>query len=127
MGKESGGLLFRVTIGGAELVELKRHWHHLPEECVGMQAKVQRHNGTRPLELTEEEFSWVLAILDAVLQTPEGYPLDSPPGQQDPAPLEFVNRDDPRCVTCRALYERLGRAYDLAMTGKHRARTIEVS
>jgi hypothetical protein len=94
MGKQTGGVGFRVKSDGAELVELKRHWHHLPEGCAGMQGKVQKHTGKRPLELTEDEFSWVVAILDAVLQTPKGYPLDSPPGMRDSPPLEFVGKEE---------------------------------
>jgi len=125
MGEQKRELMFRVKIEGAELVELKRHWHHLPEECRGMQGKIQKHAGNRPLELTEEELSWVVAILDAVLQTPKGYPIDSPPGMRNPPPLEFVGKEDPRHLTCKGLYERLSVAYDRAMKGRQRG-TIEV-
>jgi len=126
MARQAGGLVFRVKIDGAELVELKRHWHHLPEGCGGMQRKVQKHTGKRPLDLTEDDFSWVVAILDAVLQTPEGYPLDGPPGMRSPAPLEFVGKDDPRCLACRGLYERLRRAYERVIKGRRRHGTVEV-
>jgi hypothetical protein len=125
MDKQNRGLVFRVKIEGAELVELKRHWHHLPEECAGMQGKIQKHAGKRLLELTEEELSWVVAILDAVLQEPKGYPLDSPPGMRNPPPLEFVGKDDPRHLACKGLYERLSSAYERAMKGR-RGGTIDV-
>jgi len=126
MNKRKGGLVFRVKIDGVELVELKRHWHHLPEGCGAMQAKVQKHSGKRPLELTEDEFSWVVAILDAVLQTPEGYPLDSPPGKRSPAALEFVGKDDTPRLACQGLYKRLSSAYERVINGRRRRGTVEV-
>ncbi len=126
MAKQTGGLMFRVRIDGAELVELKRHWQHLPEECSWMQEKVQKHAGKRPLELSEDEFSWVVAILEAVLHTRKGYPLDSPPGTLHPPPLEFVKKDDPRCVACRGLYQRLNKAYERVIKGRRRRGTVEV-
>jgi len=77
------------------------------------------------LELTEEELSWVVAILDAVLQEPKGYPLDSPPGMRNPPPLEFVGKDDPSHLACKGLYERLSSAYERAMKGR-RGGTVDV-
>ena len=126
MAKQTGGLMFRVKIDGAELVELKRHWHHLPEGCGWMQGKIQKHVGKRPLDLSENEFSWVVAILESVLQTPKGYPLDSPPGTWPLPPLEFVKKDDPRCIACQGLYERLNKAYERVIKGRRRRGTIEV-
>ena len=120
MDEQKRGLVFRVKVEGAELVELKRHWHDLPEECAGMQGKIQNHAGKGLLELTEDEFSWVVSILDAVLQAPTGYPIDSPPGMRNPPPLEFVGKDDPRCLACKGLYDRLCRAYERAMKGPRR-------
>ena len=126
MARQTGGLVFRVKIDGAELVELKRHWHHLPEGCGWMQGKIQKHAGKRPLELSEDEFSWVVAVLDAVLQTPKRYPLDNPPGPLSWTPLEFVKKDDPRCIACQGLYERLNKAYERVIKGRRRRGTIEV-
>ena len=126
MAKQTGGLMFRVKIDGAELVELKRHWHHLPEGCGWMQGKIQKHVGKRPLDLSENEFSWVVAILESVLQTPKGYPLDSPPGTWPLPPLEFVKKDDPRCIACQGLYERLNKAYERVIKGRRRRGIVEV-
>ena len=126
MAKQTGGLMFRVKIDGAELVELKRHWHHLPEGCGWMQGKIQKHVGKRPLDLSENEFSWVVAILESVLHTRKGYPLDSPPGTWPLPPLEFVKKDDPRCIACQGLYERLNKAYERVIKGRRRRGTIEV-
>lgn len=126
MARQMGGLVFRVKVDGGELVELKRHWHHLPEGCGWMEAKIQKHTGKRPLELTEDEFSWVVAILEAVLHTPEGYLLDSPPGMRNPLPVEFVRKDDPRCVACMGLYQRLTKAYERVIKGRRRRGTVEV-
>ena len=126
MAKQTGGLMFRVRIDGAELVELKRHWHHLPEGCGWMQGKIQKHVGKRPLDLSENEFSWVVAILESVLQTPKGYPLDNPPGPLSWTPLEFVKKDDPRCIACQGLYERLNKAYERVIKGRRRRGIVEV-
>jgi len=126
MAKQTGGLMFRVKIDGAELVELKRHWHHLPEGCGWMQGKIQKHVGKRPLDLSENEFSWVVAILESVLHTRKGYPLDSPPGTWPLPPLEFVKKDDPRCIACQGLYERLNKAYERVIKGRRRRGIVEV-
>ncbi len=103
---------FRFLIEGLELEELKRHWHDLPEECASLQPKIQRYQSKRPLVLAEWELEWVLSVLDAVLTDQNGYPLDYPPGTSGPWPLEYVSRDDPRCVALQSLHDRLRQAYE---------------
>jgi len=44
-----------------------------------------------------------VAVLDAVLHDPKGYPCV----QYDPWKLEYVPRTDERCVTCQRLYDQL--------------------
>ena len=41
--QDAGEREFRFLIKGLELEELKRHWHHLPEECASLQPKIQRY------------------------------------------------------------------------------------
>ncbi len=97
-----------------------------------MQGKIQKHAGKRPLELSEDEFSWVVAILESVLHTRKGYPLDSPPGTWPPpgtldlTPLKFVKKDDLRRIVCQGLYERLDKAYERVIKGRRRRGTVEV-
>ncbi len=92
----------RITVTGDELVELKRHAHEIPD-CPGLDRQIQKYDGKRPLVITRDELDWVVAVLDAVLHDPQGYPCV----QCDPRKLEYVPRTDDRCKTCRRLYRRL--------------------
>lgn len=92
----------RFSVTGSELVELKRHAHEIPE-CPGLDRRIQRHNGCGPLLMSCDELDWLVAVLDAVLHNPKGYPCV----EYDPWKLEYVARTDERCVTCRRLYDRL--------------------
>ena len=114
MTRTRGEREFRFLIEGLELEQLKRHWHHLPEECTSLEPKIQRYTGKRPLALAVWELEWVMAILEGVLAEPRGYPLDQPPGTPEPWRLEFVPRDDPRCVALQTLHARLLDAYEQA-------------
>ena len=92
----------RIVVRGDELVELKRHAHDIPE-CPGLERRIQRHNGKGRLVVSEHELGWIVAVLDAVLNDPKGYPCV----QYDPWKLEYVPRTDERCMTCQRLYARL--------------------
>jgi len=89
-------------VTGFELVELKRHAHEIPE-CPGLDRRIQRYNGRGLLLMSCDELDWLVAVLDAVLHDPKGYPCV----EYDPWKLEYVPRTDERCVTCQRLYDRL--------------------
>lgn len=97
----------RIVIEGAELVELKRHAHQIPE-CPGLGRRIQRYDGNKPLAISPEELDWLVAVLDAVLHDPKGYPCV----EHDPWKLEYVPPTDERCVVCRQLCDRLNQESD---------------
>ena len=97
----------RIVIDGAELVELKRHAHQIPE-CPGLDRRIQRYDGNRPLAISLDELDWLVAVLDAVLHDPKGYPCV----EYEPWKLEYVAPTDERCVVCRRLYDRLNQESD---------------
>ncbi len=92
----------RITVADDELIELKRHAHKIPE-CPGLDRRIQKYNGRGSLKLSRDELDWLVAVLDAVLHDPKGYPCV----QYDPWKLEYVPTADERCVTCQRLYDRL--------------------
>jgi hypothetical protein len=92
----------RIVIEGSELAELKRHAHEIPE-CPGLDQRIQRHDGSKPLEVSLDELGWLVAVLDAVLHDAKGYPCV----EHQPWKLNYVPRTDERCVVCRRLYDRL--------------------
>ena len=94
----------RIVIDGAELVELKRHAHDIPE-CPGLDRRIQRYGGNKPLVISPDELDWLVAVLDAVLHDPKGYACI----EYEPWSLEYVLSTDERCVACWQLYERLER------------------
>jgi len=53
----------RIVIDGAELVELKRHAHQIPE-CPGLDRRIQRYDGNRPLAISLDELDWLVAVLN---------------------------------------------------------------
>jgi hypothetical protein len=120
--------LCRVKVTGPELVELKRHAHKIPE-CSGLDRRIQRYDGTGLLKLTRDELDWLVAVLDAILHNPKGYPCV----EYDPFKVEYVPPTDERCVACQRLYERLNgeaeRQYEATrkrlIEVKKRARTRE--
>jgi len=89
-------------VTGDELVELKRHAHKIPD-CPGLDQRIQRYNGKGSLVVSRDELDWLVAVLDATLHDPKGYPCV----QWEPWKLEYVPRTDERCVTCQRLYDRL--------------------
>ena len=113
----------RIIVNGPELVELKRHAHQIPE-CHGLERRIQRHVGNKPLVVSVAELDWLVAVLDAVLQDPKGYPFV----ERQPWKLEYVPRTDERYVVCRRLYDRLdqesGRQFGVAMKKRNKARKL---
>jgi hypothetical protein len=92
----------RISVTGAGLVELKRHAHEIPA-CPGLGRRIQKYSGQKPLVISRDELDWLVAVLDAVLHDPKGYPCV----QYDPWKLEYAPRTDERCVICQRLYDRL--------------------
>ena len=109
----------RIVIDDLELVELKRHAHEIPE-CPGLDRRIQRHGGNKPLVISLAELDWLVAVLDAVLHDPKGYPCV----EHQPWKLEYVPRTDERCVVCRRLYDRLHQESDRLseVAGKKRSK-----
>ncbi len=58
--------------------------------------------------VSPDELDWLVAVLDAVLRDPKGYPCV----EHQPWKLEYVPRTDERCVACRRLYDRLEQESD---------------
>ena len=110
----------RIVIEGAELVELKRHAHEIPE-CPGLDRRIQRHDGNKPFVISLDELDWLVAVLDAVLHDAKGYPCV----EHQPWRLEYVPSTDERCVVCRRLYDRLeqesDRLFEVAMKKRNKA------
>ena len=107
MGRSAAGKTCRLIVEGSELVELKRHAHEIPE-CPGLDRRIQRYDGSKPFVMSLHELDRLVAVLDAVLHDPKGYPCV----EYQPWKLEYVLLTDERCVACRQLYERLERASD---------------
>ncbi len=97
----------RIIVKGSELVGLKRHAHEIPE-CPGLDRRIQRYDGNKPLAMSLDELDWLVAVLDAVLHDPKGYPCV----EHQPWKLEYVPSADERCAACRRLYERLEQESD---------------
>jgi hypothetical protein len=93
---------YKILISGDELVELKRHAFEIPE-CPGLDKRIQKYEGKKPFALTLHELGWLVAVLDAVLSDPNGYPCV----EYNPWKLDYVPTSDERCRTCKDLYDRL--------------------
>jgi hypothetical protein len=102
--KEHDPNLCRLKVTGPELAELKRHAHKIPE-CPGLDRRIQRYYGTGFLKVTRDELDWLVAVLDAVLHDPKGYPCV----EYDPFKVEYVPPTDERCMACQRLYDQLNR------------------
>ena len=107
MGRSAAEKTCRIVVEGSELVELKRHAHEIPG-CPGLVRRIQRYDGNKPFVMSPDELDWLVAVLDAALHDPKGYPCV----EHQPWKLEYVLPTDERCVACRQLYERLERASD---------------
>ncbi len=107
MGKCVAQETYRIVIEGSELVEFKRHAHQI-SECPDLDRRIQRYDGNKPLVISLDELDWLVAVLDAVLHDPKGYPCV----EYEPWKLEYVPPSDERCVACRQLYDRLEQESD---------------
>jgi len=97
----------KILICGDELVELKRHAYQLPE-CRSVEPKIQRYKGNKPFVFSLDELSWIVAVLEAVLNDPHGYPVI----ELNPWNMEYVPKTDERYCTCKRLYQRLEAEYN---------------
>ena len=57
----------KIRVTGAELDELKRHGHCLPE-CPGLDHRIQKYSGRKPLRLSVDELGWLMAVLDVAYE-----------------------------------------------------------
>lgn len=92
----------KITIEGNDLIELKRHAHQIPK-CPGLDKRMQKYKGDKPFVFTTHELEWMIAVLDAVLNDPEGYPAI----QHNPWKLVYVPKSDKRWEICKRLYDRM--------------------
>ena len=73
-----------------------------------MDRRIQRYDGNKPLVMSLDELDWLVAVLDAVLHDPKGYPCV----EYEPWNLEYVPHTDERSVACRRLHDRLEQESD---------------
>jgi hypothetical protein len=97
----------QIMVTGKELEELKRHANNIPG-CPGLDKRIQKYQGDEPFVLTIDELGWLVAVLDGVLTEPQGYACIEP----NSCNLKYLPASDPRCKTCKQLYERLNKEYD---------------
>ena len=107
MGRSAAEKTCRIVVEGSELIELKRHAYQIPG-CPGLDRRIQRYDGNKPLVMSLDELDWLVAVLDAVLHDPKGYPCV----EYQPWKLEYVPLTDERSVACRRLYDRLEQESD---------------
>lgn len=108
----------QILITGLALEELKRHACDLPESF-GLDRKIERYKGKRPLVLYRWDLECLLDTLDMVLKEPRGYPCDDPPEPGGRWGESFVPQDDPRCVAIKGLFDELRREYRGAYGGNY--------
>ncbi len=108
----------RMLITGLALEELKRHACDLPESF-GLDRRIERYQGKRPLTLYRWDLECLLDTLDMVVKEPRGYPCDNSlePGKRFRE--WFVPHDDPRCVAIRGLFDELRGEYRRAYGGDY--------
>ena len=70
-----------MLIAGAQLDELKRHTY-LMAESSGLDRRVERYRGTRPLGLYRWDLECLLDVLDIALADRSEYPSQDGPGYQ---------------------------------------------
>jgi len=111
-----------IFISGAELVELKRHAHQIPE-CPELEKRIQKYKGDKPFRLTMHELDWLVAVFDAVLHNPKGYALI----EHNPWKLEYVHYSHPSAITCKQLFDRLKKETEIFHETIMNTRKIELS
>ncbi|MBI3979846.1 MAG: hypothetical protein HY331_16845 [Chloroflexi bacterium] len=86
-----------ILIQGAELEELQRHtW--LMAESFGLDGRIDRYQGKRPIGLYRWDLEYLLEVLEMVLADPKAYP----------------SHDSAVYLTASTLYYRLRHEYDAA-------------
>lgn len=98
---------YEILVEGDELIELKRHAFLIPE-CPELGKRLQKYNGDKPFHLALYELEWLVAVLDAVINDPNGYAVI----EHNPWKLEYVPKTDKRYKICKKLYKRLEKQYD---------------
>jgi hypothetical protein len=101
---------YKILICGDELVELKHHINDIPE-CRWLIPKIHKYKGDKPFAFTENELSWVVAILEAVVKDPQGYCIIDNQNMK----IESIPKTDIRYNTCRRLFQRLAKEHDAIM------------
>lgn len=86
-----------ILITGAELEELQKQTY-LMAESFGLDRRIDRYKGKRPITLYRWDLECLLDVLDTVLVDPEEYP----------------SHDSPEYVALKHLHARLRREYDEA-------------
>jgi hypothetical protein len=83
-----------ILITGRELSELKRHsWQMV--EAFGLDTRIERYQGKRPIGLYSWDFDCILAVIENVLHDPKEYP----------------DKDDDSYKALRSLFDRLKKEY----------------
>ena len=62
-----------ILISGEELIELKRH-AGLMVEAFGLDSRIERYKGTRPIGLYSWDFDCLIDTVDYALNDPKEYP-----------------------------------------------------
>ncbi len=68
----------KLLICGDELRELKRHTYAMAE-AFGLDAKIERYKGTRPITLYRWDLDFLLDVIDVALEDEKDYPDKSAP------------------------------------------------
>jgi hypothetical protein len=73
-----GDYRHRLLISGAELRELKKHTHDMAE-AFGLDRKVEKYQGTRPITLYRWDLDCLMDVIDLALEEETDYPDKSSP------------------------------------------------
>jgi hypothetical protein len=68
-----GDIPVHIKISGLELTELQRYTGDM-SEAFGLDGKLQKYKGTRPISLHRWDLDCILAVLDMALDSPRQYP-----------------------------------------------------
>ena len=112
----------KILISGDELMELKRHAHEI-RECPGLDKRIQKYKGDKPFTFTLDELDWLVAVLDAVLNNPNGYALI----EHNPWKLDYVRCSHPSAIVCKQLFDRLKKEAQTFFEATMNTREIELS
>ena len=75
----SKDIKLNILISGKELSELKRHsWQMV--EAFGLDRKIEKYQGKRPIGLYSWDFDCLLAVIENVLNDKSEYPEKRDPG-----------------------------------------------